>query len=110
MFFLFLRKSGEDGFSRSLGGSKSAEEAILGGNTLNSVGGIEVLDDDELEAGGRALASGNGGPCQEELPDTVPALSVLCVNRLGVTDPVAVPAPDGTAVVDTDGIDATQWR
>ena len=33
------------------------------------MGGVEVLDDGHLEAGGAALAGGDGGPGEEELPD-----------------------------------------
>lgn len=70
------------------------------------MGGVEVLDDDHLEAGGAALAGGDDGPGEEELPDAVPLLAVLCVDGLGVAEPVTVPAPEGARVVDADGVDA----
>lgn len=44
-------------------------DAVLGGDALDAVGGVEVLDYDHLEAGGAALAGGDGGPGEEELPD-----------------------------------------
>jgi hypothetical protein len=33
------------------------------------VGGVQVLDDHDLEAGGATLAGSNDGPSEEELPD-----------------------------------------
>jgi hypothetical protein len=55
-------------------------EAVLGGDALDAVRGVEVLDDDHLEAGGAALAGGDGGPGKEELPD----LGLLVKVRQGV--------------------------
>jgi len=68
--------------------------------------GVEVLDHDYLEAGGTALARGDGGPGQKEFPDAVPALAVLSLDGLGVAEPVAVPAPYGARVVHADRVDA----
>jgi hypothetical protein len=70
------------------------------------VGGVQVLDDDHLVAGGAALARGDGGPGEEQLPDAEPALAVLGVDQVGVAEPVAVPAPERAGVVDADGVDA----
>lgn len=98
-----LRK---DGLAGSLGGSKSATNAVLGRDAKGAVGGVEVLDDDKLEAGGAALARRDGRPGQEQLPDAVPALAVLGLDGVAVAEPVAVPAPKRTGVVDTDGVDA----
>ena len=44
-------------------------EAVLRGDAVDAVDGVEVLDDDHLEAGGGALAGGDDGPGEEELPD-----------------------------------------
>lgn len=85
---------------------EGARQAELGREALDAVGGVQVLDHDHLEAGGAALARGDGGPGQEELPDAEPALAVLGLDGLGVAQPVAVPAPEGARVVDADGVDA----
>lgn len=77
----------------------------MGRNAIDAVGGVQVLDHDHLVAGGAALARGDGGPGQEELPDTIPALAVLGLDGLGVAEPVAVPAPEGARVVHADRVD-----
>lgn len=92
--------------SGSTSRGEGTREAELGADPLDTVGGVEVLDHDHLEAGGAALAGGDGGPGQEELPDAVPALAVLGVDDLAVAQPVAVPPPEGARVVDADGVDA----
>lgn len=102
-------------------------EAVLRGDAVDAVDGVEVLDDDHLEAGGAALAGSDDGPREEELPDLgcvsivlelrafgngrekthpEPALAVLLLDLVGVADPVAVPPPEGTRVVNTDSVDA----
>ena len=44
-------------------------EAVLRGDALDAVGGVEVLDHGHLEARGAALARRDDGPGEEELPD-----------------------------------------
>lgn len=79
-------------------------------DTLDAVDGIEVLDQDNLEARGGSLARGNGGNGQEVLPDAVPADPVLGDNLLLVADPVAVPPPQSGRVVDADCVDALDFE
>lgn len=100
---------GEDRPSSGTGRGEGTRQAELGREPLDAVGGVEVFDHDHLEAGGAALARGDGGPGQEELPDAVPALAELGVDGLGVAQPVAVPPPEGARVVDADGVDAADW-
>lgn len=64
-------------------GVQSAGEAVLGVDALDTVGGVDVLDEGELEAGGTALAGSDGGVGQEVFPDlrelaswTIPIISV----------------------------------
>lgn len=52
-----------------LGGLEGAGEAELRRDAVHAVGRVEVLDQHELEAGRGALARGDGGVGQEELPD-----------------------------------------
>jgi hypothetical protein len=48
-----------------------------------------------------------GGEKREELAThPVPSRTVLCGDGFDVSDPVAVPAPEGTGVVDADGVDS----
>lgn len=49
----------------------SLGEAVLGGDTLNTVGRVDVLDKGELPAGGTTLAGGDGGGSKEVLPDLI---------------------------------------
>lgn len=44
---------------------QSTGETELGGDALDTAGRVEVLDDDDLEAGGGALARGDGGVGEE---------------------------------------------
>lgn len=50
------------GFRRrgGVGGGQSAAEAELGGYAFYPVGGVEVFDEGDLEAGGGALAGDDG--------------------------------------------------
>lgn len=52
-----------------LGSLESAGQAVLAGDTLNTVGGVDVLDQRDLEASRATLARGDGGGGQEVLPD-----------------------------------------
>lgn len=58
-------------------------EAVLRGDAVDAVDGVEVLDDDHLEAGGAALAGGNDGPREEELPDLGGVSDVLVLRVFG---------------------------
>ena len=43
--------------------------------TVDAVGGVQVLDNHDLEAGSATLAGSNDGPSKEELPDLKEAVS-----------------------------------
>ena len=70
------------------------------------MGCVEVLDHDHLKAGGTALARGDGGPGQKKLPDTIPTLPILSLDGVGVAEPVAIPAPEGSRIVHSHRVDA----
>lgn len=61
--------AGESAVGTVDGGLASTSETVLGGDALNAVGRVDVLDQGELPAGGTALAGGDGGGSQEVLPD-----------------------------------------
>lgn len=61
----------------SLAASQSAEDTKLRGVAVDAVSGVEVLDDEDLEASGGALAGGNDGPGKEEFPDLVAVSTLL---------------------------------
>ena len=44
-----------------LTGSKGTRQAELGSDAVDAVGGVEVLNECDLVAGGAALARGDGG-------------------------------------------------
>ena len=48
---------------------KSIRQSELGGNTLNSVCRVDVLDQSDLEASGTALAGDDGRVGKEVFPD-----------------------------------------
>ena len=50
-------------------GLERTREGELGVDTLNTVGGVDVLDEGDLEAGSRTLTRRNGGVGEEEFPD-----------------------------------------
>lgn len=83
----------------------SSGKAVLSVDTLNTVGGVDVLDKGELPASGTTLARGDGGGSKEVLPNAEPALAVLGLDLVTVAHPVPVPAPEGSRVVHTDGVD-----
>jgi hypothetical protein len=97
--------TGKSAIGTGNSGLASTSEAVLGGNALDTVGRVDVLDEGELPAGGTTLAGSDGGGSQEVLPNAEPALSVLSLDLVLVTHPVPVPAPEGGRVVDTDGVD-----
>lgn len=51
------------------GSLASSGKAVLGVDTLNTVGGVDVLDEGNLPAGSTTLAGSDGGGSQEVLPD-----------------------------------------
>lgn len=53
----------------SLARLQGAQETVLRLDTLDAVDAVEVLDANNLEAGGTGLAGGNGSGSQEVLPD-----------------------------------------
>jgi len=48
---------------------KCTSKAELCRYTLDAMGGVDVLDESDLVASGRALAGDDGGVCEEVLPD-----------------------------------------
>lgn len=48
---------------------ESTLETKLSLDAVHAVGGVDVLDESDLEAGGGTLAGGNGGVGQEEFPN-----------------------------------------
>jgi hypothetical protein len=121
--------SRENSLAGCLGSGQSAVEAKLRRVSGNAVSGVEVLDDQDLEASGAALAGSNDRPGEEELPNLrvfimsatlnhrgrgnldrmtypEPPLAVLGLDGIGVANPVAVPPPNGGRVVNTDGVNA----
>ena len=99
-----------EGTSAVNGVLASAGETVLGGNTINAVGGVDVLDKGELPAGGTTLAGGDGRGSKEVLPDAEPALAVLGLDLVTVAHPVPVPAPEGGRVMHTDGVDGLDLK
>ena len=107
---------------------QGAVESELRRNALNTVGCVQVLDDEHLEARSAALTRRNDGPGQEEFPNlpsvsvhrclfpatcttyAVPALAELSLDLVGVADPVTVPPPDGSRVVNTNSVNAVQGQ
>ena len=59
----------EPGLASLNGSGKSTGETELCAVAVDTVGGVQVLDDHDLEAGGAALAGSNNGPGEEEFPD-----------------------------------------
>jgi hypothetical protein len=57
------------GLEISLGSLRSAADAVLGGDALDAVVRVDVLVENDLVAGGAALAGDDGRVGKEELPD-----------------------------------------
>ena len=51
------------------GSGKCTSKTELGAVAVDTVSGVQVLDDHDLEAGGATLAGSNDGPSKEEFPD-----------------------------------------
>lgn len=57
------------GLEIGLGSVRGAADAVLGGDTLDAVVRVDVLVENDLVAGGAALAGDDGRVGKEELPD-----------------------------------------
>lgn len=68
--------SGKSAVGTADGGLASTDETELGLDSLNSVGGVDVLDKSELPAGGTTLARGDGRSSQEVFPNLVNSLVI----------------------------------
>lgn len=90
----------------SLSSRERTSDAKLSAVAVDTVHGVQVLLDHDLEASSAALAGSNNGPSKEEFPDPEPAGAVLGLDDVEVAEPVAVPAPESGGVVDADGVDA----
>ena len=114
-----------NGVNRGLAGSS---EAILRVDTLNTVGGVDVLDEGDLPAGSTTLAGSDGGSSKEVLPDlnnvslmlinlmqekgayAEPSLAVLGFDLLTVAHPVTVPPPESGRVVNANRVNALDLK
>lgn len=67
------------------GGLAGSGEAVLRVNTLNTVGGVDVLDEGDLPAGSTTLAGSDGGGSKEVLPD-LNNVSLMLMNLCGKRD------------------------
>lgn len=88
-----------------LGLLESSSKGELSWDTLNTVSGVDVLDQGDLVAGGSTLTGDDGGVSKEELPDLEPSDTVLGNNLVAIAEPVSVPSPESGRVVDTNSID-----
>jgi hypothetical protein len=101
---------GEQRLVGGFAGLKGARERELGVNSLDTMGGVQVLDKGDLVAGCGALARDDGGVGKEKFPDlvlsavpckplddqtySVPSIAILREDLLLVGDPVSVPSPE----------------
>lgn len=88
----------------------STRETELGLDSLDTVGGVDVLDESELPAGCAALAGDDCGVGEEVFPDPEPSLAIFGFNLVAVGHPVSVPAPQSGRVVHADGVDALYFK
>lgn len=93
----------------SLGGSTSTREGKSRGLVLDAVEAVDVLVENNLVASSATLASNDGGRGKEELPDAEPPLAILGNDLVLVGEPVPVPSPEGSRVVDTNGINTLNF-
>lgn len=122
----------KSGLVSGLGSGESAREVKLGGDALDTVGRVDVLDKGELVAGGGTLAGDDGGGSKEVLPDLracllacrdtsharqqdmgthpEPSLAVLGLDLLAVAHPVSVPPPESGRVVNADGVNVLDFE
>lgn len=73
-------------------------------DALDAVSGVQILNEGDLIAGSGALARNDGGVSKEEFPDSIPSVAILCQDLLLVSDPVSVPSPESSRVVNTDSV------
>lgn len=110
------------------GGLAGSGEAVLRVDTLNTVGGVDVLDEGDLPAGSTTLAGSDGGGSQEVFPNlknvslmlmnlmrekgtyAEPSLAVLGLDLLTVAHPVTVPPPESGRVVNANGVNALDLK
>lgn len=71
------------GLEVELGSSQGARKTVVVGNTLNTVGRVDVLDQRDLVASSTTLAGDDGGVSKEELPDLF--TNVECQRALSYT-------------------------
>ena len=105
-----------------LGGRQGALEAELCRNTLDAMGGVEVLHQRDLVASRRTLARDDRGVGEEELPDlrrrqsfvrhtglrytySECSVAILAFNLLSVRHPILIPFPQRGRVVYANGVD-----
>lgn len=114
---------GQESLTRSLGSGQGALEAVLGLDAIDAVCGVEVLDDDDLEAGGGALSRGDGRVGQEDFPDLnmsvsvilqiqcgtypEPALAILSLDLFSISKPIPVPSPESARVMDANSVNTS---
>jgi len=101
-----------------LAGLKCPRQGELGIDALDAVSGVQVLDKGDLVAGCGALARDDGGVGEEELPDlfllvvpcklsrdptySVPSVAILGQDLVLVGEPVSVPSPESSRVMNSD--------
>lgn len=59
----------EDGLASFLCSIEGTGQAVRVGNALDTVGGVDVLDESDLVAGGATLTRDDGAVCEEVFPD-----------------------------------------
>lgn len=82
----------------------------VAGHTSDTVVGVQVLVQRELEHGSTSLSASDGAVSQEEHPDPVPAITILGNDVLLVADPVQVPSVDSRRVVDAQNVDVLDLK
>src|SRR5260221_3583570 len=96
------------GWGLGCGGDRREVHALGQARLADPDGPVEVvaiLVRDDLEAGGRALSGDRDRPCQEHVPDAIPALAVVRDDLGLVAHPVIVPATKRNTVVLGDVLD-----
>lgn len=101
-------------------GLESSREGELGADAFDAVSRVHVLDKGDLVAGCGALTRDDGGVGKEVFPDlfllaairkgledqaySVPSVAILRHDLLLVGEPVSIPSPESSRVVDTNSI------
>lgn len=86
-------------------GLQSPRQRELSVDTIDTVDSVEVLHAGNLEASGGTLAGSDRGVSKEVLPDAVPAGTVLGVNLVLVAQPITVPPPESSRIVNANRVD-----